>query len=63
MVANYVMVAYYVMVANYTMVADYAMLNANSFVQVLIVLVCWSVEFYGISTFVGYLTPNPFLSK
>ena len=23
----------------------------------------WLVEFYGISTFVGYLTPNPFLSK
>ena len=23
-------------------------------------LVCW---FYGISTFVGYLTPNPFLCK
>ena len=23
----------------------------------------WFVEFYGISIFVGYLTPNPFLSK
>ena len=23
----------------------------------------WLVEFYGISTFVGYLTPNPFLCK
>ena len=23
----------------------------------------WLVGFYGISTFVGYLTPNPFLSK
>ncbi len=23
----------------------------------------WFVGFYGISTFVGYLTPNPFLSK
>ena len=23
-------------------------------------LVGWLVEFYGISTFVGYLTPNPF---
>ena len=26
-------------------------------------LVGWMVEFYGISTFVGYLTPNPFLCK
>ena len=26
-------------------------------------LVGWFVEFYGISTFVGYLTPNPFLCK
>ena len=23
----------------------------------------WSFGFYGISTFIGYLTPNPFLSK
>ena len=23
----------------------------------------WFIGFYGISTFVGYLTPNPFLSK
>ena len=23
----------------------------------------WLVGFYGISTFVGYLTPNPFLGK
>ena len=23
----------------------------------------WFVWFYGISTFVGYLTPNPFLCK
>ena len=23
----------------------------------------WLFEFYGISTFVGYLTPNPFLCK
>ena len=23
----------------------------------------WLVEFYGISTFVGYLMPNPFLCK
>ena len=23
-------------------------------------MVCWLVEFYGISTFVSYLTPNPF---
>ena len=23
----------------------------------------WLFEFYGISTFVGYLTPNPFLWK
>ena len=23
----------------------------------------WLFGFYGISTFVGYLTPNPFLSK
>ena len=23
----------------------------------------WFVEFYGISTFVGYLMPNPFLCK
>ena len=26
-------------------------------------LVGWLVGFYGISTFVGYLTPNPFLYK
>ena len=26
-------------------------------------LVGWLVGFYGISTFVGYLTPNPFLCK
>ena len=26
-------------------------------------LVGWLVDFYGISTFVGYLTPNPFLCK
>ena len=26
-------------------------------------LVGWFVMFYGISTFVGYLTPNPFLCK
>ena len=26
-------------------------------------LVGWLVGFYGISTFVGYLTPNPFLWK
>ena len=26
-------------------------------------LVGWFVGFYGISTFVGYLTPNPFLCK
>ena len=26
-------------------------------------LVGWLVEFYGISTFVGYLTPNPLLCK
>ena len=26
-------------------------------------LVCLFVGFYGISTFVGYLTPNPFLCK
>ncbi len=26
-------------------------------------LVGWLVVFYGISTFVGYLTPNPFLCK
>ena len=24
---------------------------------------CWFVEFYGISNFAGYLTPNPFLYK
>ena len=24
---------------------------------------CWLVGFYGISTFIGYLTPNPFLCK
>ena len=23
----------------------------------------WFIGFYGISTFVGYLTPNPFLCK
>ena len=44
-------------------------------VFILMVLVCilcihemflsmvWFVWFYGISTFVGYLTPNPFLCK
>ena len=26
-------------------------------------LIGWFVGFYGISTFVGYLTPNPFLCK
>ena len=26
-------------------------------------LVGWLVEFYGMSTFVGYLTPNPFLCR
>ena len=26
-------------------------------------LVGWFIGFYGISTFVGYLMPNPFLSK
>ena len=26
-------------------------------------MVGWLVEFYGISTFVGYLMPNPFLCK
>ena len=26
-------------------------------------LVGWLVGFYGISTFAGYLTPNPFLCK
>ena len=26
-------------------------------------VVGWWVEFYGISTLVGYLTPNPFLCK
>ena len=26
-------------------------------------LVGWFVWFYGVSTFVGYLTPNPFLCK
>ena len=26
-------------------------------------LVGWLIGFYGISTFVGYLTPNPFLCK
>ena len=30
---------------------------------ILRVLVGWFVGFYGISTFVGYLTPNPFLCK
>ena len=42
-----------------------------SFVFFLCVCVCalvgwlvgWLVGFYGISTFVGYLTPNPFLCK
>ena len=29
----------------------------------LIWLFGWLVGFYGISTFVGYLTPNPFLCK
>ena len=26
-------------------------------------MVGWFIGFYGISTFVGYLTPNPFLCK
>ena len=30
-------------------------------VQTIIVVGCWLVGFYGISTFVGYLMPNPFL--
>ena len=33
------------------------------FVNVLQWLVGWLVGFYGISTFVGYLMPNPFLYK
>ena len=28
-----------------------------------LILVGWLVGFYGISTFVGYLTPNPFLYR
>ena len=26
-------------------------------------VVCWLIVFYGISTFVGYLTPNPFYAN
>ena len=37
-----------------------SLLNNNN--RYLIGLVCF-VEFYGLSTFVGYLTPNPFLCK
>ena len=36
--------------------------NTNK-VKLLICNPDWLVEFYGISTFVGYLMPNPFLYK
>ena len=29
----------------------------------IMIMVGWLVGFYGISTFVGYLIPNPFLCK
>ena len=29
----------------------------------LLIMIGWFVGVYGISTFVGYLTPNPFLCK
>ena len=42
--------------------------NTNNSIQsksllYIIIIQGWLVGFYGISTFVGYLTPNPFLCK
>ena len=37
--------------------------NYIEIVQKLLDGLVWFVGFYGISTFVGYLTPNPFLYK
>ena len=36
--------------------------NKNHLLE-LVGFVCWFDGVYGISTFVGYLTPNPFLCK
>ncbi len=36
---------------------------APKITSIVIWLVGWSFGFYGISTFAGYLTPNPFLYK
>ena len=32
-------------------------------IKIVFLFGCWLVGFYGISTFAGYLTPNPFLRK
>ena len=37
--------------------------SADSVPVLVLVSWFWFVWFYGISTFVGYLTPNPFLCK
>ena len=44
--------------ARYDDVDELCRNNSNIGVQIGLV---WFVGFYGISTFVGYLTPNPFL--
>ena len=37
--------------------------NNNSNTEIILFGLVWFVGFYVISTFVGYLTPNPFLCK
>ena len=39
--------------------------DKNTLVKLITILILkvWFGGFYGISTFVGYLTPNPFLCK
>ena len=42
------------------------MMKPSDFLKVTYVILtvgCWVVEFYGISTFVGYLMPNPFYTN
>ena len=38
-------------------------LTLKNFSPTFLEVLVWFVGFYGISTFVGYLTPNPFLCK
>ena len=47
------------------MIIDDVLFNSPFNISYLIDFVglVWFVGFYGISTFVGYLTPNPFLCK